>query len=82
MIGELTVGLCDQGHRPFHVIHNPLGLTYIIKLISFPAGYTFVPSINELLTLKKNSHGKDHFSRNHRVDQFYAERQLSASQTS
>jgi hypothetical protein len=49
LIGELTVRKCDQVHGAFLVIHNPPELSYIIKLISFPAGYIFALLFNLLL---------------------------------
>jgi hypothetical protein len=49
LIGELTIGKCDQVHRIFKAIHNPPELSYIIKLISFTAGYIFALSFGLLL---------------------------------
>jgi hypothetical protein len=45
----MTVRKCDQVHRTFQVIHNLPQVSYIIKLISFTAGYIFALSFGLLL---------------------------------
>jgi hypothetical protein len=45
----MTFRKCDQVHRTFLVIHNLPQVSYIIKLISFTAGYIFALSIGLLL---------------------------------